>query len=195
MTPPDRDAHDDDGLARLMTNLAGHDMGSVLDAFHAVTDDRPTCFIAYTIKGFGLPFAGHKDNHAGLMTPDQMAGFAPQGIGVRGPRMGQVRRPRACARGDAGFPRKVPFAAEGRRRLERAARCRSRRARDARAAAHVDPAGLRAPLERACPLQGARSPTASSPPRPTSPSRPISAPGSTGAACSPAIAARTSSTR
>src|SRR5262249_48971282 len=24
------------------------------------------------IKGFGLPFAGHKDNHSGLMTPDQI---------------------------------------------------------------------------------------------------------------------------
>ncbi|HUC72168.1 MAG TPA: transketolase, partial [Stellaceae bacterium] len=69
------DDHDDDELQRLMTNLGGHDMGSVLDAFHAITDDRPTCFIAYTIKGFGLPFAGHKDNHAGLMNLDQMASF------------------------------------------------------------------------------------------------------------------------
>ncbi len=67
--------HDDDALARLMTNLAGHDLGSVLDALHAVTDDQPTCFIAYTIKGYGLPFAGHKDNHAGLMNPQQMAIF------------------------------------------------------------------------------------------------------------------------
>ncbi|HEX3864795.1 MAG TPA: transketolase [Stellaceae bacterium] len=69
------DEHDDDALARLMTNLAGHDMGSVLEAFHGVTDDQPTCFIAYTIKGHGLPFAGHKDNHAGLMNPQQMALF------------------------------------------------------------------------------------------------------------------------
>src|SRR5947207_151407 len=69
------DEHDDESLGRLMTNLAGHDMGSVLDAFHAVTDDQPTCFIAYTIKGYGLPFAGHKDNHAGLMNPQQMASF------------------------------------------------------------------------------------------------------------------------
>ena len=69
------DEHDADALARLMTNLAGHDMGSVLEAFHAVTDDQPTCFIAYTIKGYGLPFAGHKDNHAGLMNPQQMALF------------------------------------------------------------------------------------------------------------------------
>ncbi len=69
------DEHDDEALHRLMTNLAGHDMAAVLDAFHAVQDDRPTCFIAYTIKGFGLPFAGHKDNHAGLMNTDQMALF------------------------------------------------------------------------------------------------------------------------
>src|SRR5215472_8386645 len=69
------DDHDDAALQRLMTNLAGHDMESVLAAFHAIEDDRPTCFIAYTIKGYGLPFAGHKDNHAGLMNLDQMASF------------------------------------------------------------------------------------------------------------------------
>jgi pyruvate dehydrogenase E1 component len=67
--------HDDEALHQLMTNLGGHDLASVLDAFHAIADDRPTCFIAYTIKGFGLPFAGHKDNHAGLMNLDQMAAF------------------------------------------------------------------------------------------------------------------------
>ena len=75
------DDHDDTALQRLMTNLAGHDMESVLDAFHSVIDDRPTCFIAYTIKGYGLPFAGHKDNHAGLMNLDQMASFR-RNIGV-----------------------------------------------------------------------------------------------------------------
>jgi pyruvate dehydrogenase E1 component len=69
------DDHDDAALQRLMTNLGGHDMASVLDAFHAIADDRPTCFIAYTIKGYGLPFAGHKDNHAGLMNLEQMASF------------------------------------------------------------------------------------------------------------------------
>src|ERR1700730_18269807 len=45
------DEHDNDALHALMTNLAGHDMEAVLDAFHSITDDRPTCFIAYTIKG------------------------------------------------------------------------------------------------------------------------------------------------
>jgi pyruvate dehydrogenase E1 component len=68
-------AHDDASLGDVMTNLAGHDMATVLEAFHASDDDLPTCFIAYTIKGFGLPFAGHKDNHAGLMNEAQMAVF------------------------------------------------------------------------------------------------------------------------
>jgi pyruvate dehydrogenase E1 component len=65
----------DDELAALMNNLAGHDLPSLLEAFHNADNDRPTCFIAYTVKGFGLPFAGHKDNHAGLMTPAQMEVF------------------------------------------------------------------------------------------------------------------------
>src|SRR5438552_9678176 len=67
------DEHDDEALHRLMTNLGGHDMETVLSAFHRAKEDRPTCFIAYTIKGYRLPFAGHRDNHAGLMTPDQIA--------------------------------------------------------------------------------------------------------------------------
>jgi pyruvate dehydrogenase E1 component len=63
----------DEDLAQLMGNLGGHDLPSILDAFEqARTHDRPTCFIAYTIKGFGLPLAGHKDNHAGLLTPTQV---------------------------------------------------------------------------------------------------------------------------
>jgi pyruvate dehydrogenase E1 component len=60
-------------LARLMGNLGGHDLPSLLMAFEAAArHNRPVCFIAYTIKGFGLPLAGHKDNHAGLMTTAQM---------------------------------------------------------------------------------------------------------------------------
>ena len=65
----------DDELARLMNNLGGHDLASIIDAFDTIDHDRPVCFIAYTIKGYGLPLAGHKDNHAGLMTPAQMETF------------------------------------------------------------------------------------------------------------------------
>ncbi len=68
-------AYDDDGLQDLMTNLAGHDMEAVLEALNEVDSDVPHCFIIYTIKGFGLPFAGHKDNHAGIMNEEQMADF------------------------------------------------------------------------------------------------------------------------
>jgi pyruvate dehydrogenase E1 component len=76
--------YDDDALAGLMTNLAGHDLELLLDTFHSVTDTKPRLFIIYTIKGFGLPFQGHKDNHSGLMTPSQMQTFqakmgVPQG--------------------------------------------------------------------------------------------------------------------
>ena len=62
----------DEELSRLMTNLAGHDLPTLIESFSSIDHDRPTCFICYTVKGFGLPFAGHKDNHAGLMTEKQM---------------------------------------------------------------------------------------------------------------------------
>jgi len=71
------DELDDDALSALMNNLGGHDIETLTEAFHAqdAAGDQPTCFIAYTVKGMGLPFAGHKDNHAGLMTREQMDGF------------------------------------------------------------------------------------------------------------------------
>jgi pyruvate dehydrogenase E1 component len=72
-TRPILDARDDEALHALMTNLAGHDMAALVEAFDGAQDDVPTLFIAYTVKGFGLPFAGHKDNHAGLMNPGQIA--------------------------------------------------------------------------------------------------------------------------
>jgi pyruvate dehydrogenase E1 component len=59
-------------LAALMSNLGGHDVASVLEAFESIDHDRPVCFLCYTVKGFGLPLAGHKDNHAGLMNETQL---------------------------------------------------------------------------------------------------------------------------
>jgi pyruvate dehydrogenase E1 component len=75
------DDHDDGGLQRLMTNLAGHDLSSITECFRNIQNDRPTCIIAYTIKGNGLPFAGHKDNHAGMMTAEQVDQFK-QSLGI-----------------------------------------------------------------------------------------------------------------
>jgi pyruvate dehydrogenase E1 component len=66
----------DEEITALMGNLGGHDLPTLLEAFEAARrHDRPTCFIAYTIKGAGLPLAGHKDNHAGLLTPAQFESF------------------------------------------------------------------------------------------------------------------------
>lgn len=69
------DGFDDHALAALMTNLGGHCIDTLVEAFEKAADDVPTMFIAYTIKGNGLPFAGHKDNHAGLMNPTQIHGL------------------------------------------------------------------------------------------------------------------------
>jgi pyruvate dehydrogenase E1 component len=69
------DRRTDEQLAALMNNLGGHDLESILDAFGGIDHDGPVAFLCYTIKGYGLPLAGHKDNHAGLMTEAQMAAF------------------------------------------------------------------------------------------------------------------------
>jgi pyruvate dehydrogenase E1 component len=74
--------HDDAALASLFTDLGGHCMETLVEAFDAAQDDVPTLFIAWTIKGFGLPFAGHKDNHAGLMNPTQATSLRAN-MGVR----------------------------------------------------------------------------------------------------------------
>jgi pyruvate dehydrogenase E1 component len=68
-------SRDDAALAALMTNLGGHCIETLCEAFDSAQDERPTLFIAYTVKGHGLPFAGHKDNHSGLMTPTQIEGL------------------------------------------------------------------------------------------------------------------------
>jgi pyruvate dehydrogenase E1 component len=75
-------AHDDAALADLFNDLGGHCMESLVEAFDSAQDDVPTLFIAWTIKGHGLPFAGHKDNHAGLMNPTQAAALR-DAMGVR----------------------------------------------------------------------------------------------------------------
>ena len=62
----------DDELADLMGNLGGHCIKSLIEQFNSARTDRPTVFIAYTVKGWGTPLAGHKDNHAGQMNTKQI---------------------------------------------------------------------------------------------------------------------------
>ena len=109
--------HDDAALAQLMTNLGGHDLAAIVEAFEGAPGDQPVCFIAYTIKGFGLPFQGHKDNHAGLMTKAQIEALRlREGInqGEEWDRLAGLRLPAAEVE---EFLARVPFAQKGRRRL------------------------------------------------------------------------------
>ncbi len=104
-------------LSALMTNLGGHDLPTVMAAFDAIDHDRPVCFLCYTVKGFGLPLAGHKDNHAGLMTPAQVETLRTA-MNVRPGREWEpfegLTLPEPTLR---DFLAQVPFRREGTRRL------------------------------------------------------------------------------
>ena len=67
--------------------------------------DRPTCFIAYTVKGFGLPLAGHKDNHAGLMTVAQIETLRDAMMSAKGT---SGSRSRVCGRRQRELARSSP---------------------------------------------------------------------------------------
>ncbi|EOD25688.1 putative transketolase [Emiliania huxleyi CCMP1516] len=70
------DSYNDDELQRLMTNLGGHCYETLIEAFdRAAQSDGRVCFLAYTIKGFGLPLAGHRDNHGLYLTSQQFEAF------------------------------------------------------------------------------------------------------------------------
>lgn len=111
----------DEELAALMGNLGGHDLSSLLEAFEeARTHDRPVCFIAYTVKGFGLPLAGHKDNHAGLMTPTQIDKLRTE-MGVRSGHEWEPFEGLTVSEREARtFLSQVPFTGRGRRRYSAA---------------------------------------------------------------------------
>jgi pyruvate dehydrogenase E1 component len=113
---PVLEAHDDAALAELMTDLGGHCLDTLIDAFDAVDHDRPTVFLAYTVKGHGTPLAGHKDNHAGLMTEAQMAEFQAA-VGVEAGREWERFGAIPDLTGIAEFLERVPFFREGRRRF------------------------------------------------------------------------------
>ena len=107
----------DQELETLMANLAGHDLPVLLEAFQAAAShSRPVCFIAYTIKGYGLPLAGHKDNHAGLMTPTQVAALRTK-LGVREGHEWDLFEGLAKGVDFEAFLRRVPFRQKGHRRL------------------------------------------------------------------------------
>jgi pyruvate dehydrogenase E1 component len=111
------DRRSDKELAALMENLGGNCVETMADTFANITHDRPTCFLAYTVKGWGTPIAGHKDNHGGLMTKAQMVEWQAH-MGVP---EGQEWEPFATVRDPEGlreFLRAAPFFAQGTRRFD-----------------------------------------------------------------------------
>ncbi|EPX85634.1 1-deoxy-D-xylulose-5-phosphate synthase N-terminal domain-containing protein [Salipiger mucosus] len=109
------DRRSDRELAALMENLGGNCVATMAETFDAIDHDRPTCFLAYTIKGWGTPIAGHKDNHGGLMTTAQMAEWqAHMGVpeGDEWEPLATVETPDALQ----AFLSQVPFFSKGARR-------------------------------------------------------------------------------
>ncbi len=87
------DDYPDGEIVGLIGDLGGHDLGDMLAALERADQDteRPTVIFAFTVKGWGLPMAGHPLNHSALLTGDEIdvlrgaiadpadewAGFAP----------------------------------------------------------------------------------------------------------------------
>ena len=65
----------DDYLHLLLTDLGGHDISALLEAFEEcdAVKDRPSVVFAYTVKGWGLPTAGHPRNHSTLLSVEQIS--------------------------------------------------------------------------------------------------------------------------
>jgi pyruvate dehydrogenase E1 component len=111
------DRRSDEELATLMENLGGNCVHTMAETFATINHDRPICFLAYTIKGWGTPIAGHKDNHGGLMNISQFAEWQQQ-MGVS---KGQEWDPFAAVTDIASlkeFLSHVPFFAKGARRFK-----------------------------------------------------------------------------
>jgi len=64
----------DDELYPLVTNLGGHDLPALLEAYRRCDAEtaRPSVVFAYTVKGWGLPMAGDPLNHAALLSGPQI---------------------------------------------------------------------------------------------------------------------------
>jgi len=70
---------DDVTLRETVTNLGGHDLEELSRCYReADSDPRPSVVFAYTVKGWGLPIAGGRLNHAALLSSEQIAELREQ---------------------------------------------------------------------------------------------------------------------
>jgi pyruvate dehydrogenase E1 component len=65
----------DEQLHAVLGNLGGHDLNSLLATFSLAerAQGAPTIIFAYTVKGWGLPFAADVLNHSMLLSGEQIA--------------------------------------------------------------------------------------------------------------------------
>jgi pyruvate dehydrogenase E1 component len=67
---------DDVQLKELVFNIGGHDLRQILHTLaRAAQMQGPVMILAYTTKGWGLPIAGHLENHAAVLTDEQLVAF------------------------------------------------------------------------------------------------------------------------
>ena len=64
----------DDELFEILTDLGGHDINSLIEAFHECDQEvnKSSVVFAYTIKGWHLPIAGDKRNHSAQVSKEQI---------------------------------------------------------------------------------------------------------------------------
>jgi pyruvate dehydrogenase E1 component len=66
--------YSDDELFEILTDLGGHDISSLIEAFHECDreSNKSSVVFAYTIKGWHLPIAGDKRNHSAQINKEQI---------------------------------------------------------------------------------------------------------------------------
>jgi len=66
--------YSDEELFEILTDLGGHDISSLIEAFHECDSelDKSSVVFAYTIKGWHLPIAGDKRNHSAQVSKAQI---------------------------------------------------------------------------------------------------------------------------
>jgi len=67
--------YNDIELFEILSDLGGHNLEALIEVFESCDAEtsRPSVVFAYTIKGWGLPFAGDPRNHSLQMTTEQIA--------------------------------------------------------------------------------------------------------------------------
>ena len=130
-------------LAELVTDVGGHDLRLILEAFEGArrAADRPTVILAHTIKGWGLPIAGDPLNHTLLLTQGQIDELR-RSLGIAEGAEGDGSPPGSD---EAELTRRLPALSRSRRSSTRPIR-RSARPRRRSAACSARSAGSPSPI-------------------------------------------------